>query len=90
MNFYPFNKFAARGIEHESLGELPVVTLKPGEDVTARLLPSFVDGERPYLAVWAHVWPDFCRYHAYALCTDKSDASIFGEEKSGPCPACRA
>ncbi|MHC1770110.1 MAG: hypothetical protein AB9869_38480 [Verrucomicrobiia bacterium] len=90
MNFIPFNKCAASGIEHESLGELPVVTLKPGEVVTARLLPSFVDGERPCLTLWGHVWPDFCRYHAYALCTDKTDASIFCGEESGPCPACRA
>jgi hypothetical protein len=83
---------AAHGVECASFGELPVVSLKPGERIEVRLLPSFADPSRTHLALWQHQWPHFSRCRAVTVCPQKTHPELlqYDNEKARNCAACAA
>lgn len=102
MNFYPDSKWqrnlanrAARtGITDERIFELPIVSIRPGESLTVRLLPPrFAHDDAPALKQVEHRWPplEHNRLTVRALCPVKSDPAIFGQDvAASDCPACVA
>jgi len=90
MNFVPFNKLAAQGVETEKIGELKALTLEPGRNLTVRFLPSFADPDVAHLTLWEHVWPDFLRYNVRTPCPEKTHPALLTDGKCQPCPACNA
>lgn len=78
------------GIDHDGFGHMERVTLKPGQQLDVRLLPSYADPDKYFLRLVQHVWPPFpSQLTIHTVCPKLSDYMLVDQPRRA-CEACAA
>jgi hypothetical protein len=83
-------RLASYGCDHEGLGRLSRVTLKPGEALEVRVVPFSPYPERHFLRLFQHFWPPFdSPVKLRTICAHQSDFTLVNKA-ADKCEACSA